>query len=136
MRGRMAGMPATKQAFMKLLAVIEQQVMDAQRRLLATTNDDERTALINLVADLNIRQSELKALLGGDDPPNNRGMETLKVGDWVRTASGREGKIVLISRMSAFLELQDRPENRAVSFLLSELTKMEPPPENNPPSAH
>jgi hypothetical protein len=62
----MGGMPATKAAFMKLLAVAEKQLMDAQRRLLATTDDDEPTRLIDLVTDLNIRRSELQALLNGD----------------------------------------------------------------------
>jgi hypothetical protein len=64
-------MPATRHAFKKLLVATDQQIMDAERRLLATTNDDERTALINLVGDLNIRWSELNVLLSGDDPPTN-----------------------------------------------------------------
>jgi hypothetical protein len=71
MRGRMGGMPETQIALMKLLAVAEQQIIEAQRLLLATMNDDERSTLIDLVAGLNTRRSELKALLSGDDPSNN-----------------------------------------------------------------
>lgn len=51
----------------------------------------------------------------------------LKVGDRVRTASGREGKITLLNRMSAFVELDDNPPGHTPSYLLSELTKIDPP---------
>ena len=54
-------------------------------------------------------------------------METLQVGDWVRTTSGHEGKILLISRLSAFIEIEGHDEMRTRPFLLSELTKVEPP---------
>jgi hypothetical protein len=61
------------------------------------------------------------------------GMKRLQVGDWVRTPSGHEGKIVLISRLSAFIDYGHKPESGPASCLLSELTKIEPPkpPENN-----
>jgi hypothetical protein len=56
-------MTISRIAFAQLLDVTVQQITDAERRLLVTTNDNERTALIDELADLNIRQSELKALL-------------------------------------------------------------------------
>jgi len=34
-------------------------------------------------------------------------METLQVGDWVKTKAGHEGTILLISRLSAFVEVKD-----------------------------
>lgn len=61
----------------------------------------------------------------------------LKVGDRVRTASGKEGKITLISRMSAFVDLDDKSTGRSPSYLLSELTKIEPPKDQkNSPATH
>jgi hypothetical protein len=52
----------------------------------------------------------------------------LKTGDWVRTPSGETGKIVLVSRLSAFVEMRQGETTRTMTFLLSELTKVEPPP--------
>jgi hypothetical protein len=53
---------------------------------------------------------------------------TLKKGDWVRTDTGEEGKIVLVNRVSAFVEIpavgNDAP---LVSYLISRLTKIAPP---------
>ena len=54
-------------------------------------------------------------------------METLKVGDWVRTKEGHEGKIVLLHRLSAFIEVPRDNRTTTPSYLLSELTKIEPP---------
>jgi hypothetical protein len=48
-------------------------------------------------------------------------METLQAGDWVRTADGHEGKILLIARLSAFSEIKGHDEMRTHPFLLSEL---------------
>jgi preprotein translocase subunit YajC len=55
--------------------------------------------------------------------------ESLKTGDWVRAKSGQTGKIVLISRLSAFVEVRQGETTRTMTFLLSELTKVEPPRE-------
>ena len=56
-------------------------------------------------------------------------MEALKIGDWVRTPSGHEGKIVLVSRQSAFIDYGNKPDCGPASYLLSELTKVQPPSE-------
>ena len=53
--------------------------------------------------------------------------ESLKSGDWVRARSGQTGKIVLISRLSAFVEVQQDDDKHTVTFLLSELTRIDPP---------
>jgi hypothetical protein len=50
----------------------------------------------------------------------------LQAGDWVRTEDGKEGVIVMISRLSAFVKLNDKQASKTVSKLLSQLTKIEP----------
>jgi preprotein translocase subunit YajC len=55
------------------------------------------------------------------------GMETLQVGDWVRTKAGHEGKVLLIARLSAFIEINGQDEMRTRPFLLGELAKVDPP---------
>jgi len=57
-------------------------------------------------------------------------MESLKVGDWVRTKEGDEGRILLIARLSAFIDIQGHEENRTRPYLLSDLIKVDPPPES------
>ena len=54
-------------------------------------------------------------------------MDTPQIGDWVRTSSGHEGKILLISRVSAFVDIEGHDEMRTRPFLLSELTKVDQP---------
>jgi hypothetical protein len=54
------------------------------------------------------------------------GMDTLKAGDWVRTKDGHEGKILLVARLTAFIEVEGHDEMRTRPFLLSELTKVDP----------
>jgi hypothetical protein len=54
-------------------------------------------------------------------------METLQVGDWVRTKEGHEGKILLVSRLSADIDITGHEENRTRPYLLSELMKIDPP---------
>ena len=54
--------------------------------------------------------------------------DSLKTGDWVRTNSGQTGNIILISRLSAFVEVQKGETTHTMTYLLSELTKIEPPP--------
>jgi hypothetical protein len=58
-------------------------------------------------------------------------METLQVGDWVQTKAGHEGSILLISRLSAFVDIEGHDEMRTRPYLLSELTKVEPPAKPN-----
>lgn len=58
--------------------------------------------------------------------------ESLKAEDWVRAQSGQTGKIVLISRLSAFVEVRENDTPRTVTFLLSELTRIDPPPSDKP----
>jgi len=53
--------------------------------------------------------------------------DSLKIGDWVRAPSGQVGKIILISRLSAFVEVSHGETTRTMTFLLSELTKVDPP---------
>jgi preprotein translocase subunit YajC len=55
--------------------------------------------------------------------------DSLKTGDWVRARSGQTGKIVLISRLSAFVEVKESETTRTMTFLLSELTRVDPPRE-------
>jgi hypothetical protein len=52
-------------------------------------------------------------------------MENLQVGDWVQTNASHEGTILLISRLSAFVEIEGRDEMRTQPYLLSELIKVE-----------
>ena len=54
-------------------------------------------------------------------------MDTPQIGDWVRTPSGHEGRVVLISRLSAFIDYGNKVEAGPPSCLLSELIKIEPP---------
>ena len=58
-------------------------------------------------------------------------MESLQVGDWVQTKEGHEGKILLISRMSGFVDIEGYDEMRTRPYLLSELTKIDPPTKSN-----
>ncbi len=56
---------------------------------------------------------------------------TLKKGDWVRTDTGEEGKIVLVNRVSAFVEIPGEGKDALlVSYLISRLTKIVPSERN------
>ena len=57
-------------------------------------------------------------------------MKSLQVGDWVRTPSGDEGMIDLLSRLSAFIEFGGKPHSGPSSCLRSELTKIDRPKES------
>jgi len=59
--------------------------------------------------------------------------DSLNTGDWVRAASGQIGKIVLISRLSAFVDVGNGDKTHTMTFLLSELTKIDPPPSGPQP---
>jgi hypothetical protein len=55
---------------------------------------------------------------------------SLQVGDWVRTDTGQEGKVVLVSesRLTAYVETRgDDGESTIVNYLVSQLTKIAPP---------
>jgi hypothetical protein len=54
-------------------------------------------------------------------------MATLQAGDWVQTKEGYEGKLLLVSRLSAFVDIEGHDEMRTSPFLLSELAKIDPP---------
>jgi hypothetical protein len=57
---------------------------------------------------------------------------TLEKGDWVQTDTGEVGKIFLVNRVSAFVEISAKgKDSTLVSFLLSRLTKIAPPDRNN-----
>jgi len=66
------------------------------------------------------------------------GMEPPQIGDRVRTPSGHEGRVALISRLSAFIDFGNKADSGPASCLLSELIKIDPPqqPERKPPLAH
>jgi preprotein translocase subunit YajC len=54
----------------------------------------------------------------------------LQAGEWVRTESGEVGKIVYISRLTVFVELNVPGTNdRIEAFLESQLTRTNPPEE-------
>jgi hypothetical protein len=64
MRGRMGGMPSTHLIVLKkLLATIEQRILDAERCFLATTTDEERERLIDTIAELHLKQAAITAEL-------------------------------------------------------------------------
>jgi preprotein translocase subunit YajC len=52
----------------------------------------------------------------------------LQIGDWVRTASGVIGQVVLVTRLTAFVDISQGGSACVSPFLLSELTKIDPPP--------
>jgi len=56
--------------------------------------------------------------------------ESLQTGDWVRAPSGETGKIILISRLSAFVEVPQDEAPRTETYLLSELIRVDPPHEH------
>ena len=52
----------------------------------------------------------------------------LQNGDWVRTEKGEIGKVVHISRLTAFIEIPAKgTDSTLVSYLLSQLTTIDPP---------
>jgi hypothetical protein len=48
-------------------------------------------------------------------------------GDWVESESGLRGRIIHVSRLSAFVELEQVGGNTVVPFLLSEIKRIDPP---------
>ena len=53
-----------------------------------------------------------------------------QVGDYVTTQTGLHGRIIHVARMSAFVELDLEGGKDVMSFLLSELTRIDPPLES------
>lgn len=53
--------------------------------------------------------------------------ESLQSGVWVRTDSGGIGRIILISRLSAFVDIQQDKSSYTATYLVSELTKIDEP---------
>ena len=53
----------------------------------------------------------------------------LQNGDWVRTEEGKEGKVVLVTRQTAFVEIREGNTTKQYSYLLSQLKKIKPPAE-------
>jgi hypothetical protein len=51
----------------------------------------------------------------------------LQPGDWVRTETGLRGRVIHLSRLTAFVELHLDGGVEILPFLLSELTKTDPP---------
>ena len=58
---------AHRNALKRLLANIERRISEAEARLLEATSDDQRTKLVNQLADLHISQKDIKAALIGDN---------------------------------------------------------------------
>ena len=57
--------------------------------------------------------------------------ESLQSGDWVRADSGAVGQIMFVSRLSAFVDIQQNASSHIATYLLSELTKLDKPQEND-----
>ena len=56
----------------------------------------------------------------------------LRKGDWVRTEKGEVGKVVLISRLTAFVEVKSADnQSRIISCLASQLTRIDPAQDNH-----
>jgi hypothetical protein len=50
----------------------------------------------------------------------------ISVGDWVRTASGLVGQVLLVSKLSAFVEIPNPNGAQTITCLLSELQALKP----------
>ena len=52
----------------------------------------------------------------------------LQPGDWVRAESGEVGKVVHMARLSVFVQIEgESKESTLKAFLLSQLTRIDPP---------
>ena len=52
----------------------------------------------------------------------------LQPGDWVRAESGEVGKVVHTVRLSVFVQVEGQSEESTLkAFLLSQLTRIDPP---------
>jgi preprotein translocase subunit YajC len=52
---------------------------------------------------------------------------SFRAGDWVRTSSGLIGRIILIVRLTAFVDIQQGDRLCTTAYLLSELGKIDEP---------
>ena len=58
--------------------------------------------------------------------------ESLQSGDWVRSDTGEVGRVVHITRLTVFVQLASAPKDASLkAYLMSQLTKIEPPDEQN-----
>jgi len=51
----------------------------------------------------------------------------IQEGDWVQTKSGEVGQVITCSKLSAFVRINADGEPYLAGYLLSELTKIDPP---------
>jgi hypothetical protein len=53
---------------------------------------------------------------------------TLQPGDWIRAETGEVGKVVHVTRLSVFVQIEgDSKESTLKAFLQSQLTRIDPP---------
>jgi hypothetical protein len=64
-------MPPHSNALKQLLDRSEHEIVALEARLLETTDDAERSSVIDKLADLHLTCEDLKAILTGQDPPPN-----------------------------------------------------------------
>jgi hypothetical protein len=57
--------------------------------------------------------------------------ESLQSGVWVRTDSGAVGQIILVSGLSAFVDVRQDKSSYTATFLLSKLTPIDEPQRND-----
>jgi len=57
----------------------------------------------------------------------------LQLGDWVQTDSNLKGRVIHVTRLSAFVEIHFDGGVEVLPFLLSELTKIDPPESQQSP---
>jgi hypothetical protein len=60
-------------------------------------------------------------------------MMDLSPGDWVQTDTGLKGQVVHVARLTAFVDVHFDGGNEILPFLLSELTRVDPPQEPGGP---
>ena len=60
-------------------------------------------------------------------------MKDLAPGDWVETDTGLKGQVVHVTRLTAFVDVHFDGGKEVLPFLLSELTRVDPPQEPGGP---
>jgi preprotein translocase subunit YajC len=54
--------------------------------------------------------------------------DSLQSGDWVRTDTGEVGRVVHVTRLTVFVQLESEPNDASLkAYLMSQLTKIAPP---------
>ena len=61
-------MPTHRIAIKKLLDVVERRIAEAEARIVMASSDDERTRVVESVADLHVRRHDLMAALLDNEP--------------------------------------------------------------------